>query len=126
MVLYLWVILQSVFLVMIFIQTWWYYFVLISGIPEPNVTIQSRIYEMSLKLTHTVQGCYRDVSYSITLTFNNGSFNYNRLHNTTAQEYTITELEPSTNYSVIVIAFSREDPDIHSNSVAVETATLGM
>ena len=63
---------------MIFIQTWWLlydYFVLISGIPEPNVTIQSRIYEVSLKLTHIVQGCYRDVvfAYSITLTFINGS-----------------------------------------------------
>ena len=100
--------------------------VLLLGDTIPDVTIQSRIYKVLLTWNHTVRDCYRDIvfTYRITHCFANGTFC--RFNTTENKEYTISELEPSTNHFVTVTAFSKENPDIYSNSVNVDTATLGM
>ena len=91
----------------------------------PDVTFQSKIYEMTLTWTHTVHDCYKDIvfTYSVMHCFTNGSSC--SFHITENKEHTISELEPSTNYSVTVTASSKENPDIYSNPGNIETATLG-
>ena len=104
--------------------------VLLLGVTMPDVTFQSRIYEVLLTWTHTVHDCYEDIvfTYSVMHCFiitNGSSKTCSYMSMTENKEYTINELEPSTKYSVTVTASSKENPDIYSNPGNIETTTLG-